>query len=71
LGNGKSPFGERSWLLGGYGSTETREWRVPCVFGNFVVVKKPPVVLAKVPVVFFTLLLLDVINRILDSLFDL
>jgi hypothetical protein len=71
LGNGKSFLGERSWLLGSYGCTETHEWRVPCVFGNFVVVKKPPVVLAEVSVIFFTLLLLDAINRILDSLFDL
>jgi hypothetical protein len=71
LGNGKSLFGERSWLLGGYGSTETREWRVPCEFGNFVMVKKPPVFLANVPVIFLTLLLLHTINRILDSLFDL
>jgi hypothetical protein len=42
-----------------------------CVCGNFVVVMKSPVVLAKVPVIFFTLLILDAINRILDSLFDL
>jgi len=41
------------------------------VFGNFVVVKKPPVVLAEVTVIFSTLLVLDAINRILDSLFDL
>jgi hypothetical protein len=71
LGNGKSLAGETSWLLGSYRTTETREWRMPCVIGNFLVVKKPPVVLAKVSVVFFTLLLLDAINRILDSLFDL
>jgi hypothetical protein len=69
LGNGKSLAGEMPWLLGGYGTTEMCEWRVARMIGNFLVVKKPPVVLAKVPVIFFTLLRLDAINIILDSLF--